>query len=861
VIGGNLGVDAIEEFSVLTSNYSAEYGKTSGGVVNAITKSGTNQFHGVAYEFLRNSALDARNFFDKTIPPFKRNQFGAGAGGPIRKDRTFFFADYEGIRQSLGLTQVDTVPSPAARLGNLSTGAVTVDPNVQKYLPFFPLPNGPLVGSGDKGIFSFQEQQIVHENFITTRVDHKLSDKDSLFGTYLFDNSPFTGPDNLNVVLLGSRTKRQIAVLEEDHIFNPGLVNSVRFGFNRNFVTNAQGIKAINPLATDPSLAAVPGQFAAEVLVGGLSPFTGGMNTASTYLYRWNSFQGYDDAFLTKGLHSLKFGVAFERDQLNQFSRASPGGMFNFGSLSDFLTNKPKRFQASFPTLLTPRDLRQSIFGVYLQDDWRWRPNLTLNLGVRYEMSTVFKEVQGKLSNLYNLTDTQPHLGDPYFLNPTLRNFEPRVGFSWDPFRDGKTAVRGGFGVFDALPMLYQTLTMNGRAAPFFVLGDTKHVPQGSFPAGGFTLLSASTVEYGAVQRKPSRSYVLQWNLNVQRELAPNTAVLIGYVGSRGVHQAFRVDDANIVIPTLTSAGYLWPSPVGSGTTINPNAGAIRFLNWRGDSFFDALEIGMTETMSHGFQLQGSFTWGKSIDTSSGVLAGDTFSNGISSLPWFNLKLNRGVSDFNVPRTLVISTTWQIPTLKSASGPLAWVANGWEVGGIFKANDGVPFTATFGTDGDPQGLNSSDPWAFPNRLSGPGCGTLVNPGNPNNYIKTQCFAVPTAPSAAFYAANCDPAFGTFPQCFNLRGNAGRNILTGPGLVNLDFSLFKNIPIKRVSENFKAQFRAEFFNILNRANFSVPVSPDNTDIFDSTGAPTGVAGLLTSTTTTAREIQFALKLTW
>jgi hypothetical protein len=861
VIGGNLGVDAIQEFSVLTSNYSAEYGKTSGGVVNAITRSGTNQFHGSVYEFLRNSALDARNFFDRSsIPPFKRNQFGAGAGGPIRKDHSFVFGDYEGIRQSLGQTQVDTVPSPAARAGNLSTGTVTVDPAAQKYLAFYPLPNGPLIGSGDTGVFSFQEQQIVRENFLTTRADHKFSEKDSLFGTYLFDNTPFTTPDNLNVVLLGFQTKRQIALLEEDHIFNPGLVNSARFGFNRDFVNNGLRTKAINPLAADPSLGAAPGEFAAETPVGGLTPFGGGMDGSTTFLYRWNSFQGYDDAFLTKGLHSLKFGVAFERDQLNQLTRPETA-IFPFGSLAKFLTNQPSRLVASFPTSLTPRGLRQSILGVYLQDDWRWRSNLTLNLGVRYEMSTVPTEVQGKLSNLYKITDATPHLGDPYFLNPTLRNFQPKVGFAWDPFRDGKTAVRGGFGIFDALPMLYQLLTLNGRAAPFFETGTATHLPQGSFPKGAFALLGLSSFEYGSVERKPPRNYVMQWNLNVQRELSPNLAVLIGYVGSRGVHQPFRVDDADLVIPIRTSGGYLWPSPVGSGTTINPNAGSIRFLNWGGNSFFDALEIGMTKTMSHGLQLQGSYTWGKSIDNSSGVIAGDTFSNTIGSLHWFDLRLTRGVSEFNVGRTLVISGDWQVPTFKSASGPAAWVVNGWELGGIFKANDGVPFTATFGTDGDPLGLNSGDPWDFPNRLTGPGCGTLVNPGNPNNYIKLQCFAVPTAPSAAFYAVNCDPAFGTFPQCFNLRGNSGRNVLVGPGTANLDFSLFKNNPIKRISENFNVQFRAEFFNILNRANFSVPVSPDNTDIFDSSGAPTGAAGLLSSTTTSAREIQLALKVIW
>jgi hypothetical protein len=285
-------------------------------------------------------------------------------------------------------------------------------------------------------------------------------------------------------------------------------------------------------------------------------------------------------------------------------------------------------------------------------------------------------------------------------------------------------------------------------------------------------------------------------------------------------------------------------------------------MRYEGNSFYHALLAGATKRMSHGLQFQTSFTWGKSIDTGSGSIAGDTFSNGLSSLPWYDLKSVRGLSDFDIRRTLVISGTWQVPQLvKSFTGPAAWLGSGWELGAVFKANDGVPFTATFGTDGDPQGLNSSDPWAFPNRLGGPDCQSLVNPGNPNNYIKTQCFAVPTAPNLAFYTANCDSSFGTYPQCFNLRGNAGRNILIGPGLTNLDFAVFKNNRVRKISENFNVQFRAEFFNILNHANFAVPVTPDNTDIFDSSGAPTGAAGLLTSTTTTAREIQFGLKLVW
>ena len=280
VLGGNLGVDAIQEFSVLTTNYSAEYGKTAGGVVNAITKSGTNQFHGDAYEFLRNDALDAANFFDNFAnspkPSFRRNQFGVSAGGPIQKDKTFVFGDYEGIRQAKGISTIDTVFSPAARQGNLTTGTVTVDPSAQKYLGFYPLPNGTV--SGATGIFSFAANQIVSENYWTARVDHTFSSKDSLFGTYMYDFTPYSSPDALNNVLISDETNRQFVVLEETHIFSPALVNSVRAGYNRDGAANNVGTSAINPLAGDLSLGAVPGETAARLDIGGgITRFLGGL--------------------------------------------------------------------------------------------------------------------------------------------------------------------------------------------------------------------------------------------------------------------------------------------------------------------------------------------------------------------------------------------------------------------------------------------------------------------------------------------------------------------------------------------------------------------------------------------------------
>lgn len=906
VLGGSLGVDAIQEFSVLTSNYSAEYGKTSGGVVNAITRSGTNQFHGSGYEFVRNSALDTRNFFDDPgkIPPFTRNQFGGTIGGPIFRDKTFFFADYEGIRQNKGITNLTTVPSQDARNGILSTGNVTVDSSAAQYLTFFHLPNG--VVSGDTGEYRFSGQQVVSENFFTTRVDHNFSDKDRLFGTYMFDKTPYSSPDGLNNVEFDTLTSRQIIAVEETHVFRPNLANSIRFGYNHENVNNNQSQKAINPDAARVDLGfggtSFAGRTASQVIIGGgITPFTGGIGGSPTYYYHWNSVQAYDDALLTKGRHSIKFGGAFERMMLYVLADTDPNGIWRFGDLAGFLTNNPTKFQGGVASTLSPRNLRQNIVGFYLQDDWRWRPNLTLNLGLRYEMSTVPTETEGKLSNLRNLSDAVPHTGSPFFSNPTTKNFEPRVGFAWDPLSNGKTAVRGGIGLFDVLPLPYQFILLTTQAVPAF-----KYVSLGSPGAGTFfnnlpipDPIPSNALRSTFIDSHPKRNYVTQWNLNIQQQLASNLTAMVAYVGSRGVHQPFRVDEANLVLPTKTPFGYLFPQVDASGnlTTgpnaglppqlINPNFGSVRGMFYVGHSSYNALEAQLAKRMSHGFQMQGTFTWSKSIDSSSASVAGDTFGNSISSLHWFDTKLSRGLSDFNVGRTLVVNGEWEVPTPKSLSGPAKWALGGWQLGLIFTASDGIPFSPTWGTGSDPQNSLSGDDWAFPNRLGGAGCKTLTKPGNRTDYIKTECFQVPTAPDLAFWTANCNAApaslvdanqkqiFLNHPQnpaldgagwlpalpCFNLRGNAGRNILIGPGLTSMDFSLFKNIPIKKVSERFNVQFRAEVFNILNHANFAPPVTPDNTDIFDGTGGPFAAPGLLSKTTTTAREIQFAVKVTF
>lgn len=883
VLGALSGVDAIQEFSILTTNYSAEYGRTSGGVLNAITRSGSNDLHGSLYEFLRNSALDARNFFDdstQAAPPFKRNQFGGTIGGPVVKDRTFWFFNYEGLRQSLASTQTDVVPTENARNGTLTT----LDPQVVPYLAFWPLPNQPGVLPTDlTGSYKVQLLQRGTENLYSARVDHKFSDKDSLTGTFGYDNTRLTQPDALNNVLFLDKNLRPFGSVEETHIFNSSLVNSVRFGFNRNDAGSTEA-GAINSLAAETPLGFVPGRPSGSISVPGITSFLGGVGAFPNFTFGWNSFQGYDDAFLTRGNHSLRFGFAVERMQSNNLLNFSDNGGYSFASLTNFLSNAPQFFFSTVPGTATPRGIRETLFGGYVQDDWKIRSNLTLNLGVRYEMTTAPTEVQDKLAVLRSETATVVHIGNPYFNNPTLRNFEPRIGFAWDPLKTGRTAVRGGFGFYDVLPLPYEFVILSSASAPFAANVSTGNLAQGDFPAGGLPKalvgyqsgsLAGQRVSY--IDPNPKRSYVMQWNLNVQRELARDVTATVGYVGSRGVHLPYRTDDSNIVLPIArTTAGYLWPSPAGSGTVLNPAVGQLDRLVVGADSYYDALQADLKVNLTQRLILQSSFTWGKSIDTGSSTIAGDQFANSPSSVPfWFDARTRRAVSDFNLGKNFVLSGTYQLPNATHLEGAKGWAFRGWQVGGILEASSGAPFTVVMG--GDLLGLNSTDPWNYPSRLTAPGCASLVNPGNPNNYLKTQCFAPAFAPSQAFYSANCDPSYA-YPTCANLFGNNGRNALTGPRLINTDLSLNKSMRVPWIREGAILQFRAELFNIFNHPNFAAPnennvlFTPGPNPNYDSTkpvsqnNEPNVVssvagAGQIVRTQTTSRQVQFGLKLTF
>jgi hypothetical protein len=930
VLGGNLGTDAVAEFSVLTTNYAAEYGRTSGGVISAITKTGTNQFHGSAYEFLRNSALDAASFISNANglakSPLRLNQYGGSAGGPIQKDKTFIFGDYEGVKQALGSANVQNVPTQDARNGRLfyqgtppngcSTAnppppapplaagqcLLTVDPNVAQLLSanLIPLPNLSVPANSNAGQYAFTAMQNTMQNFFTIRADHNFSDKDRIFTTYLFDKASQSEPDEYASKLLHNPVFRQVVAVEENHVITANLLNSFRVGLNRDNVESPSCATAINPAAADTTLGFVPGSTVGNLVIGsdGLSGYTGGLDVAAPFKFHWNSIQVYDNVFYTKGIHTMKFGANVERLRGNTFGADFPGGQLiyngdgaNNTGLSDFLANRSAAINADVPSTTTGRGVRQTIFGIYFQDDTHLRPNLSVNWGLRYETASIITEEAGKLANLRVLSNLPPatpgfpnptgstyinHTGSPYLKNPTKRNFEPRVGFAWDPFKNGKTAVAGGFGLFDVLPLPVEMgsgvdgsfpfdITYSGTSLTGPYVPNSANLPCSTNPTSGAycKAQTSQSSRYYIMQFDPKRNYVMQWNFNIQRQLTTGTSLMIGYVGARGKHMRFQADDVNMVYPTaLTPQGYIWPQPKTApivpatmlcpdGSTPNPlpqptgcawpvfntNMGRTQMALFDGNYYYNGLQAQFKKAMGHGLQIEGSYTWSKNIDDGGGSVASDPFRNSISTLLWFCESCRRARSDQDQRHNFTTNYVWDIPTPKSFNGLTKAILGNWETNGILTILSGTPFTVL--VSGDQLGQNNTDPYQYPDRVNGPGCANPVNPQNYNGYVKVSCFAAP------------NPSYRI--------GNAGRNSVIGPGEINMDFSLFKNIPIPKISEAFKAQFRAEFFNVFNRPNFQSP--NDNRVIMDSTGATTGNAGVFTLLNTDPREIQFALKLNW
>ncbi len=391
--------------------------------------------------------------------------------------------------------------------------------------------------------------------------------------------------------------------------------------------------------------------------------------------------------------------------------------------------------------------------------------------------------------------------------------------------------MRGGFGIYDNLPLPYLFELPSILSAPFFVSGSVTGptLPQGSFPNGGFALLSTTTLRNAYIEQNPARSYVMQWNFNIQRQVSKGTTVLLGYAGSRGVHLANFINDFNMVLPTATPQGWVWPAT--AGTRINPAVGQIAGTLWNGDSFYHSLQAQINRRLQKGLQVGASYTWAKSIDTGSSSIASDTFTNTVQPL-FFDSKDHRGLSDFDMRHNFTANFIWELPSPKMGSAALRLLVGGWQWGGTLRAATGTPFTPQIG--GDPLGMGSSSNFDRPDVV--PGCGSPTNSGDPRHYINVNCYA--------------------FPAQVKRFGNAGRNILRGPSLLNLDTSLFKNF---KFSERIRLQFRSEFFNVLNHANFAPPVQ--NLSLFGANGSPVSTAGLITSTLTTSRQIQSGLKLVW
>ena len=873
VNGGNLGVDAIQEFSVVTGDATADYGKTAGGVINAVTRSGGNSIHGSLYEFLRNSALDARNEFDQLnhIAPFRRNQFGASLGGPVIKNRSFLFGDYEGLRQAQSQNIASTVPSASARAGTLHGSNcpnaaaecnVTVDSAVRPFLAFYPA--GAATSSPDYNTFLFNDPAVTSENYFTIRADHKIASSDALSATYFFDSGTITSPDPFDVVNTGNVDKRQMAAVGESHTFTPTLLNSARFGYSRVVSEAPRTLGAINSLASQASLGFIPGHNAGLINVAGLANFQGGLNGVGEFDFHLNSFQFYDNLYWTRGKHSLKTGFAFERLENNQLGHFNPNGQYVFTSLGNFLTNQPFQFNGPLAQAIAPRDLRQSVVGAYFMDDYHVLTNLTVNLGVRYEMATVPEETAGRLSNLPTLTAITPLLGSPFFSNPTLRDFAPRVGFAWDPFRDGKTSVRAGYGIYDALPLNYLYEGLSIFAAPYFQSGTVTNLAAGTFPAGGYTQLTPTTFRYSYTPQHPQRSYMQQWSLSIQRDLPGRFTAQVAYQGSHGVHLPYREDDINTVQPMgIVNGLYEFPSLINNakGNTPNPklnNAlGQISAMIPIGYSDYAGLQAELTKVLAKSLQMQASYTLQKNIDDGSSSTFGDTFANSVSSLPFFAPDRRRAVSDFNIADNFVFNYIYLLPNAPGSAGSATQAfLNGWELGGIFTAASGLPFTPLI--SGDPLGLRSADTFGFPNRSFATGCrGNIVHPKNKNLNLKSSCFSYPTE------TASFNPFLGT----------SGRNSIVGPGLQDFDVSLFKNNHVRGLGENFNIQFRAEIFNVLNRVNYGAPLKTA-TFLFTPpaapklvsgsysgslSGSPIASAGALANTATSSRQVQFALKI--
>lgn len=840
--GQLLGVDAVREFNVVTDTYGAEYGKRTGAQISIVTASGTNSVHGSAFEFLRNSAFDARNYFDQaTIPEFQRNQFGGALGGPLRRNRVFLFGNYEGFRQNLHLSDLTLVPDSRARQGYIpnSSGRETyvgVNPAVAPLLALWPAQNGPDLGSGIAEAFSNPLQHI-REDFGTARADYNISDKDQLFAVYTVDDSDANTPTSNPLSSVVESLREQVASVQEQHVFSPGLLNTARFGYSRAayFFTGTTPVGVPGWIAGRPIGAIVIGGGTA---LNGASQISGAGTNAGSNLSTARNLYTYDDhIYWTRGIHQIELGGWLQQIQSNDNLAQDQYGQASFGSLTSFLQGTV----STFTSVPSPTELGwRSIEGAgFVQDTVHLRPNLELRAGFRFESTNGWNEVGNRASNYLfdsnGVIETNPRVGHSALTKNRAKFLgDPRIGVAWDPTGHSRTVVHAGFGVYRAL--LDNLDYRLDQTAPYNTTNTLRNVPLSSIHiVPGQAPPSGSLISPSGVQPDAYTPTVLSWSLSIAQQIAPNTSLTIGYVGSHGYHQLLS-EDVNEPIPTVCPASPC-PSSLTAGTVYYPkgapyaNPALANTTTWisEGISSYNGLELDANHRFGHGLQLRGVYTWSKNLDDGTAL----NTSVGANSPAFVEFpsrpKLDLAPASTDVRNLAVISGTYDLPFGRRDTGRLNRdLIQGWSLSEIATLQSGFPFTPQLGFNSTNNG-DSRNP--IRPSLNPDFRGKIIK-GGPAQYFNPNAYIVPPS--------------GTY-------GNAGRNSLVGPGLATLDASVRKTTAL---TERTNLEFRAELFNILNHTNFGTP----NEVVYSAAGtAPSPTAGVITSTSSTSRQIQFGLKL--
>ena len=808
--GGLLGVDTVREFQVLVNNYSAEYGRSTGGIVTAVTRSGTNDFHGSAFEFNRSSRWDSKTYFDdpnSDIPKLTRNQFGGQFGGPIAHDRTFFFGSYEGLRQDRGLTTIATVPSRATR------ARTDISPVTLPYLLLYPEPNGKETGA--TGIYSVQSVAPTRENYALGKFDQTLTHNQTMSVRYSWDKAQVDQDSAIPFWTVDTKTRTESVVGEHKWVVSPRLLNVGKVAWNRAF----EATDNLENRTFDESLWFVPGTRFGNMSTSGINGL--GPDTNTPTFVDLKSLQLIENVTWSPGSHNVKTGFNFTHYMNDQDSSFDFGGNYAFTSLENLVQNRPGTYEGQSVGSTTARRWRQDLVGLYAQDDWMLTRDLTLNLGVRYEFITTPNELDGREARMPDLQAAVVTQGGPIFENPSTKNVAPRAGFAWNLTGDGKNVLHGGAGYFFE-PILSNVYRAYGnRTPPYYNIINPSNP---TFPHPP-TSAAQPLLRLDLVQYDLKNPYRLQYNVTYQRELFGRTVVTAGFIGSRGYDQIRNIEYNQAVPQVLADGSYFFP--VGA-TRRNPNFGSMRLRITDGKSWYKGLVVGGTRRFTQGLSMQGSYTLGKSEDLGSQAVGSGDFDNSFQPAYGHDPMSNKGLSDFDIRHNFVYNSTWELPFGRSLTGVARGLAYGWQVSGILTARSGIPFSPVLGFDRARALPRSGGAGQRPDLA--PGCSLNPVLGGADQYFDPNCFTLPAA--------------GTL-------GNVPRNTIIGPGLMTLDMAVFKNVPF---GAGRRLQFRAEGFNVTNHVNFGLPAST----VFNSAGR-VGNAGQITTIVGTARQFQFGLKL--